>query len=67
MPLWCFNSILISDFISNRYTKDCPSVRVDNPRALVSGLSYVQVDNHGITISYHLHQCRSYTSRDFLC
>ena len=27
----------------------CPPVRVDNPRALASGLSYVQVDKHGIT------------------
>ena len=36
----------------------CPPVRVDNPRALASGLSYVQVDKHGITILYHLHQCR---------
>ena len=27
-----------------------PPVRIDNPRALASGLSYVQVDNHGITI-----------------
>ena len=35
----------------------CPPVRGDNPRALASGLSYVQVDNHGITILYHLHQC----------
>ena len=26
----------------------CPPVRGDNPRALVSGLSYVQVDKHGI-------------------
>ena len=25
----------------------CPLVRVDNPRALASGLSYVQVDKHG--------------------
>ena len=24
----------------------CPPVRGDNPRALVSGLSYVQVDKH---------------------
>ena len=23
----------------------------------MSGLSYVQVDIHGITILYHLHQC----------
>ena len=26
----------------------CPSVCGDNPRALASGLSYVQVDKHGI-------------------
>ena len=32
----------------------CPPVHGDNPRALVSGLSYVQVDKHGITILYHL-------------
>ena len=35
----------------------CPPERGDNPRALASGLSYVQVDKHGITILYHLHQC----------
>ena len=28
----------------------CPPVRGDNPRALVSGLSNVQVDKHDITI-----------------
>ena len=27
------------------YTMGCPPVRGDNPRALASGLSYVQVDN----------------------
>ena len=27
----------------------CPPVRGDNPRALASGLSHVQVDKHGIT------------------
>ena len=42
----------------------CLSVRGDNPRALASGLSYVMVDKHGITILYHLHQCRPCTSRD---
>ena len=44
----------------------CPPVRGDNPRALASGLSYVQVDKHGITtcILYHLHQCRPRTSSD---
>ena len=30
----------------------CPPVRGDNPRALASGLSYLQVDKHGITILY---------------
>ena len=31
-------------------TNNCPPVRGDNPRALVSGLSCVRVDKHGITI-----------------
>ena len=39
-----------------------PPVRGDNPQALASGLSYVQVDKHGLAILYHLHQCRSCTS-----
>ena len=43
--------------LSNSYTMGCPPVRGDNPRALASGLSYVQVDKHGITVLYHLHQC----------
>ena len=39
----------ISDLeLSNRYTMGCPPVRRDNPRALASGLSYVQVDKHFI-------------------
>ena len=41
---------------SNSYTIGCPPVRGDYPQALASGLSYVQVDKHGITILYHLHQ-----------
>ena len=41
--------------LSNSYTMGGPPVRGDNPRALASGLSYVQVDKHGITILYHLH------------
>ena len=45
----------------------CLPVRGDNPRALASGLSYVQVDKHGITILYHLHQCRPCTSSDISC
>ena len=48
--------------LSNSYTMGCPPVRGDNPRALASGLSYVQEDKHGITILYHLHQCRPSTS-----
>ena len=40
--------------ICNSYTMGCPHVRGDNPRALASGLSYVQVDTHGITISVDL-------------
>ena len=49
--------------LSNSYTMGCPPVRGDNPRALASGLSYVQVDKHGITILYHLDQCRPCTTR----
>ena len=41
--------------LRNSYTMSCPPVRGDNPRTLASGLSYVQVDKHGITILYHLH------------
>ena len=44
-----------------------PPVRGDNPRALASGLCYVQMDKHDITSLYHLHQCRPCTSRDILC
>ena len=32
------------------YTMGCPPVRGDNRRALANGLSYVQMDNHCITI-----------------
>ena len=53
--------------LRNSYTMGCPPVRGDNPRALASGLSYVQVDKHGITILYHLHQCRPCTSSDISC
>ena len=53
--------------LHNSYTMGCLPVRGDNPGALASGLSYVQVDKHGITISYHLHQCRPCTSRDISC
>ena len=50
--------------LCNSYTMGCPPVRGDNPRALASGLSYVEMDKHGIPILYHLHQCRPCTSRD---
>ena len=45
----------------------CPPVRGDNPPALATGLSYVQVDKDGTTILYHLHQCRPCTSQDISC
>ena len=41
--------------LSNSYTMDCPRVRGNNPRNLASGLSYVQVDKHGITVLYPIH------------
>ena len=53
--------------LCSSYTMGCPPVRGDNPRALASGLSYVQVDKHGITILYNHHQCRQCTSRDISC
>ena len=46
--LTCY--LKFTDLLSNSYTMGCPPVRGDNPRALASGLSYVQVDKHGITI-----------------
>ena len=48
-------------------TMSCPHIRGDNPLALASGLSYVEVDKHGINILYHLHQCVPCTSRDMSC
>ena len=53
--------------LSNSYTMGCPPLLGDNPRALASGLSYVQVDKHDITILYNLHQCRPCTSQDISC
>ena len=47
---------LDSHTLSNSYTMVCPPVHGDSPQALASGLSYVQVDTHGITSLYHLHQ-----------
>ena len=46
-----YSALKIYPFLlSNSYTMGCPPVRGDNKRALASGLSYVQVDKHGITI-----------------
>ena len=53
--------------LCNSYTMGCPPVRVDNPRALASGLSFVQVDKHFITILYHINQCRPCTSSAISC
>ena len=53
--------------LCNSYIMGCLPVRGGNPRALASGSSYVQVDKHGISISYHLHQCRRCASRDISC
>ena len=39
---------MYANVTSNSYTMACPPVRGDNPRALASGLSYVQVDKHGL-------------------
>ena len=36
----------------------CARLYGDNPQAFAIGLSSVQVDNHGTTISYHLNQCK---------
>ena len=40
-----------------------PPVHGDNPRALASGLSNIQVDKHGIYILFQLHPCRPLKSR----
>ena len=44
----------VDDGICYSYNMACLPVRGDNPRALAIGLSYVQVDKHGITTLYHL-------------
>ena len=46
----CVKKLSCERKIINSYTMGCPLVRGDNLRALASGLSYVQVDKHGITI-----------------
>ena len=64
VPLFAFSGVTTVKVLSNSYTMGRPPVRGDNPQALASGLSYVQVDKHGITILYHLHQCRPCPSQD---
>ena len=59
--------VTIRTRLRNSYTMGCPPLHGDNPRALASGLYYVQVDKHGITILYHQHECRPCTSRDISC
>ena len=61
------SEVSLTQLICNSYTMGCPPVRGDNPRALASGLSYVQVDKHGIIILYQQHQCRPCTSSDISC
>ena len=65
--LFTYNQDLKFSKISNSYTMGCPPVCGDNPQALASGLSCVQVDKHSITILYHPHQCRPCTSQDISC
>ena len=62
-------SHLDCNFLSSSYGNESQKsvgyvivIHGDNPRALASGLSCVQVAKHGITILYHLHQCRPCTS-----
>ena len=45
MCLWFGKILRLFLLLRNSYTMGCPPVRGDNPRALASGLSYVQVDN----------------------
>ena len=42
----------ISNYIRNSYIMGCPPVSGDIPRALASGLSYVQVGKHGLNYIY---------------
>ena len=60
-------SVVQCNRIGYSYTMGSPHVLGDNPRALASGLSYVQVDKHCITILYHQHLCRPCISRDISC
>ena len=52
---------IIMTILSDSYTMACPPLRGDNPRALASGLSDIQVDKRGKTILYQLYECRPCT------
>ena len=57
----------ILEGLSNSNTIACPPMRGDNTRALASGLAYVQVDIHDISVLYHLHQYGPCISGDISC
>ena len=62
--LYCWSCLYISlyvDRFSNSYTMMF-TFTWRYPQALANELSYVQVDKHGITFLYHLHQCIPFTS-----
>ena len=59
--------LLLGNAISNSYTMTCPPVRGDNPRDLASGLSYVQVDKHGITILYLVYISVDLAHHEIVC
>ena len=61
VPFWYFQNV------SKNATRVCPPVRRDNPRALASRLSYIQVEKHGRTILYHFNQCRPCKTRYISC
>ena len=50
LPRKSIYNCMWSATVCNSYLMGCPHVHGDNPRALASGLPYVQVDKHGITI-----------------
>ena len=53
--------------IGNSYSMACPPVRGDNPRALASGLSYVHVEKHGITITNTIYISVDLVSHEIFC
>ena len=53
--------------LCNSYTMGCPPELGDNPWALVSGLSPVQMDIHDITIPYHPYISVDLTHHEIFC